>query len=175
MLITQCAVSRAGFHGTSVDATVIPAPSSTRNRTKERNSEMRQTKQGNHWHIGLAAQIEVDSQTKLIHSVATTSANMYDGQVLPKLLHGQETRVWGNAAYSGPREAIRHHAPAAHNFVQTKAPRHRPLSKVERARNRTKSKVCAKIKHAFLMITRIFVTCGSANLYVVRRYLLVGT
>ena len=102
--------------------------------------------------------------------------------MLPELLHGQEARVWGNAAYSGQRDVIRHHAPHAKSFIQTKAYRHQPLSEEERARNRTKSKVRAKVEHAFLVIKRIFgwtkvryrrlaknthwlcISCGLANL-----------
>ncbi len=79
--------------GTIVDATIINAPSSTKNRRKERDPEMRQTKKGNQWYFGMKAHIGVDSRTKLIHSVAATSANVHDSQVLSDLLHGQETRV----------------------------------------------------------------------------------
>ena len=178
--------------GTIVDATMISAPSSTKNRQKERDPEMHQTKKGNQWYFGMKAHIGVDSRTQLIHSVAATAANVQDRQVLPDLLHGQETRVWGDAAYSGQRDVIRHHAPGAQSFVQTKAPRHRPLSEVERARNRTKSKVRAKVEHVFLVIKRIFgwakvryrglaknthwlfISCGLANLYVARQRLLAG-
>ena len=178
--------------GTIVDATIISAPSSTKNRTKERDPEMHQTKKGNQWYFGMKAHIGVDSQTKLIHSVAATAANVHDSQVLPKLLHGQETRVWGDAVYSGQRDVIRQHAPQAKSFIQAKAPRHRPLSEEARARNRTKSKVRAKVEHAFLVIKRIFgwakvryrglaknthwlqISCGLANLYVARRRLLTG-
>ena len=154
---------------------------------------MHQTKKGNQWYFGMKAHIGVDSQTKLIHSVAATAANVHDSQVLPKLLHGEETRVWGDAAYSGQRDVIRRRAPKAKSFVQTKAHRHRPLSEAERGRNRTKSKVRAKVEHAFLVIKRIFgwakvryrglaknthwlqISCGLANLYVSRRRLLAGT
>ena len=151
---------------------------------------MHQTKKGNQWYFGMKAHVGVDSRTKLIHSVAATGANVHDSQVLPKLLHGQETRVWGDAAYSGQRDVIRQHAPKAKSFVQTKAHRHRPLSEEARARNRTKSKVRAKVEHAFLVIKRIFgwakvryrglaknthwlqISCGLANLYVSRRRLM---
>jgi IS5 family transposase len=178
--------------GTIVDATIISAPSSTKNRMKERDPEMHQTKKGNQWYFGMKAHIGVDSQTKLIHSVAATAANVHDSQVLPKLLHGQETRVWGDSAYSGQRDVIRQHAPQAKSFIQAKAHRHRPLSEAVRARNRTKSKVRAKVEHAFLVIKRIFgwakvryrglaknthwlqISCGLANLYVARRRLLAG-
>src|SRR5215831_3795025 len=117
-------------HGTIVDATILSAPSSTKNRQKERDPEMHQTKKGNQWYFGMKAHVGVDSRTKLIHSVAATAANVHDSQVLPKLLHGQETRVWGDSAYSGQRDVIRQHAPKAKSFVQTKA--HRPLSEAER-------------------------------------------
>ncbi len=175
--------------GTIVDATIIHAPSSTKNRTKARDPEMHQTKKGNQWYFGMKAHIGVDSQTKLIHSVAATAANVHDSQVLPELLHGQETRVWGDSAYSGQRDVIRQHAPKAKSFIQANAHR---LSEAERARNRTKSKVRAKVEHAFLVIKRIFdwakvryrglaknthwlqISCGLANLYVSRRRLLAG-
>jgi transposase, IS5 family len=178
--------------GTIVDATIIAAPSSTKNRQKKRDPEMHQTQKGNQWYLGMKAHVGVDSQTKLIHSVAATAANVHDSQVLPKLLHGQETRVWGDSAYSGQRDVIRQHAPKAKSFVQAKAHRHRPLSGAERARNRTKSKVRAKVEHAFLVIKRIFgwakvryrglaknthwlqISCGLANLYVARQRLMAA-
>ena len=180
-------------HGTIVDATIISAPSSTKNRTKERDPEMHQTKKGNQWYLGMKAHIGVDSQTKLIHSVVATAANVHDSQVLPELLHGQETRVGGDSAYSGQRDVLREPAPQAKSFIQAKAHRHRPLREAERGRNRTKSKVRAKVAHAFLVIKRIFgwakvryrgvaknthwlqISCGLANLYVARRRLLART
>ena len=178
--------------GTIVDTTIISAPCSTKNRTKERDPEMHQTKKGNQWYFGMKAHIGVDSRTKLIHSVAATAANVHDSQMLPELLPGQEARGWGDTAYSGPRDVIRHHAPPAKSFIQTKAHRHQPLSEEERARNRTKSKVRAKVEHTFLVIKRIFgwtkvryrglaknthwlyISCGLANLYMVRRRLWAG-
>ncbi|MCS6288669.1 MAG: IS5 family transposase [Nitrospira sp.] len=170
--------------------TIIAAPSSTKNRRKERDPEMHQTKKGNQWYFSMKAHIGVDSRIKLIHSVAATAANVHDSQILPDLRHGQETRVWGDAAYSGQRDVIRQRAPGAQSFIQTKAHRHRPLSEVERTCNRTKSKVRAKVEHVFLVIKRIFgwskvryrglaknanwlfVACGLANLYGARRRLL---
>ncbi|MBX3328252.1 MAG: IS5 family transposase, partial [Nitrospira sp.] len=178
--------------GTIVDATIISAPSSTKNQTKERDPEMHQTKKGNQWYFGMKAHIGVDSQTKVIHSVAATAANVHDRQVLPELLHGQETRVWSDAAYCGHRDVIRQHAPKAKCFIQAKGHRQRPLSEEERTKNRTKSKVRAKVEQAFLVIKRIFgwakvryrglaknthwlqMSCGLANLYMVRRRLLAG-
>jgi len=92
--------------GTIVDATIISAPSSTKNWTKARDPETHQTKKGNQWYFGMKAHIGMDSRTKLMHSVAATAANVHDSQVLPELLHGQETRVWGDAAYSGQHAVI---------------------------------------------------------------------
>jgi IS5 family transposase len=179
--------------GTIVDATIIAAPSSTKNLQKQRDPEMHQTKKGNQWYFGMKAHLGVDSRTKLIHSVAATAANVHDSQVLPALLHGQETRVWGDAAYTGQQAVLRHHAPCARNFIQTKATRHQPLSEADRAKNRTKSKVRAKVEHVILVIKRLFgfakvryrglaknthwlvITCGLTNLYLARRHVLAGT
>jgi IS5 family transposase len=176
--------------GTIVDATLIAAPSSTKNQDNERDPEMRQTKKGNQWYFGMKAHIGTDSQSKLIHSVVATPANVHDSQVLGDLLHGEETRVWGDSAYAGQREAIRRHAPRAKDFTQRKAQRNRPLSEQERQRNRTKSRVRAKGEHPFLVLkqifafrklryrgihknaNRLFVACGLVNFYMVRRRML---
>jgi IS5 family transposase len=103
-----------------VDATIITAPSSTKNLRKQRDPAMHQTKKGNQWYFGMKAHLGVDSRTKLIHSMAATAANVHDSQVLPELLHGKETRVWGDSAYSGQRDVVRQHAPYARNFIHTK-------------------------------------------------------
>ena len=86
--------------GTIVDATIINAPSSTKNRDNARDPEMHQTKKGNQWYFGMKAHIGVDSKTKLIHSVVATAANEHDKHALPELLHGNERRVYGDSAYS---------------------------------------------------------------------------
>jgi len=178
--------------GTIVDATIISAPSSTKNQSGERDPEMRQTKKGNQWYFGMKAHVGVDSKLKLIHSVVATPANVHDSQALPQLLHGNETRVWGDSAYVGQTEVIRSVAPKASDFTQAKASRNQPLSEAERSRNRNKSKVRAKGEHPFLVIKRIFgfakvcyrgiaknanrlfVACALANLFMVRRTLLLG-
>ena len=90
--------------GTIVDATLINAPSSTKNRERKRDPEMRQTRKGNQWYFGMKAHIGVDARTKLIHSVATTPANVHDSQVLTKLLHGEERGVGGGFGLPGTRE-----------------------------------------------------------------------
>ncbi|MGH8552955.1 MAG: IS5 family transposase [Methylococcales bacterium] len=177
--------------GTIVDATIISAPSSTKNQSGERDPQMKQTKKGNQWYFGMKAHVGVDSKLKLIHSVVATPANVHDSQALAKLLHGSETRVWGDSAYAGQTEAIRGAAPKARDFTQAKASRNRPLSESERSKNRNKSKVRAKGEHPFLVIKRIFgfakvcyrgiaknanrlfVACALANLFMLRRTLLL--
>ncbi len=176
--------------GTIVDATIIAAPSSTKNQKKERDPEMRSTKKGNQWHFGMKAHIGTDSKTKLIHTVVATAANVHDSQVLEDLLHGQETRVWGDSAYASQGEAIRKRAPNAKDFTNQKGHRNQPLSEAQKAINRTKSKVRAKVEHPFLIIKRLFgfaktryrgldknahrlfVTCALANMFMARRHLL---
>ncbi len=177
--------------GTIVDAPIISAPSSTKNQAGERDPEIHQTKKGNQWYFGMKAHVGVDSKLKLIHSVVATPANVHDSQALPHLLHGNETRVWGDSAYVGQTEVIRSVAPKASDFTQAKASRNKPLSEAERSKNRNKSKVRAKGEHPFLVIKRIFgfakvcyrgiaknanrlfVACALANLFMVRRTLLL--
>ena len=142
--------------GTIVDASIIAAPSSTKNQAKARDPEMRSTKKGNQWYFGTKAHIGVDSRTKLIHSVAATPANVHDSQVLPALLHGGETRVWGDSAYAGQKAAIREAAPRAKDFTQRKGARNRKLTDAERSANRVKSSVRAKVEHQFGIIKRQF-------------------
>ena len=176
--------------GTIVDATIIDAPSSTKNKRKARDPEMHQTRKGNQWYFGMKAHLGIDSKKKLIHSVVATPANVHDSKVLPDLLHGAETRVWGDSAYTGQTDVIRGSAPRAKDFTHARATRGHPLSRAQKARNTTKSRVRAKGEHPFLVIKRIFgfmktryrgliknahrlfVACALANLYMVRRYLL---
>lgn len=142
--------------GTIVDASIIDAPSSTKNKDKARDPEMHQTKKGNQWYFGMKAHIGVDSKTKIIHSVVATAANVHDSQVLEDLLHGDETRVWGDSAYAGQSEVIQRVAPAAKDFTQGKSSRHKRLDMADRLRNRTKSRVRAKVEHVFGTMKRIF-------------------
>jgi IS5 family transposase len=179
--------------GTIVDATIINAPSSTKNKDKQRDPEMRQTRKGNQWYFGMKAHVGIDSRTKMIHSVVATAANVHDSQVLEDLLHGTESRVWGDSAYAGQGDVIREYAPNAKDFTNKKGCRNRPLTDEDAARNRTKSKVRAKVEHPFLVLkrifgfskvryrgldknaTRLFVACGLVNLYMARRQLLRPT
>ena len=85
--------------GTIVDASIIEAPSSTKNRSGERGPEMHQTKKGNQWHFGMKAHIGVDADTGIVHSMSTTAANVHDVTGAHGLLHGGETQVWCDAGY----------------------------------------------------------------------------
>ena len=135
--------------GTIVDASIIHAPTSTKNQNKTRDPDMHQTRKGKQWYFGMKAHIGVDSRTKLIHAVVVTPANVHDSQVMGDLLHGDETRVWGDSAYSGQTKVIREQAPMAKDFTQKKGSRYRKLTEADRARNRTKSRVRAKVEHVF--------------------------
>lgn len=179
----------AGFsvsRGTIVDATIIDAPSSTKNASGQRDPEMKQTRKGNQWYFGMKMHIGVDSKSKLIHSVASTAANVHDSQLLADLLHGQENRVYGDSAYTGQKEVLRHSAPTARDFTQRRSHRSRPLTEQQRASNRIKSKIRAKVEHTIGVIkcrfgftkvryrgleknhNRVLVNCALANLYLVR-------
>jgi IS5 family transposase len=176
--------------GTIVDATIIAAPSSTKNATGTRDPEMHQTKKGPQWYFGMKAHLGVDSRSKLIHSVAATAANVHDSQALPWLRHGDERRVWGDSAYTGQTAALRACAPHAQDFTHRKGRRSQPLSAAERATNRRKSRVRARVEHPIGVIKRVFgftkvcsrglaknthrlvVACALANLFMARRPIL---
>jgi IS5 family transposase len=87
--------------GTIMDATLISAPSSTKNEKGEGDPEMHQTRKGNQWYFGMKGHIGVDSKEKVIHSTEVTAANVHDSQMVSSLLHGAETKVWGDTAYRG--------------------------------------------------------------------------
>jgi IS5 family transposase len=177
-------------NGTIVDATIINAPSSTKNASGQRDPQMHQVKKGNQWYFGMKAHLGVDKKHKLIHSVAATSANIHDSHLLPELLHGAETRVWGDSAYAGHTETIRALAPKAKDLTQKRGRGYKYLSEQQRRINRARSRVRAKAEHTIGVIKRIFgftkvryrgiaknanrlfVACALANLFMVRHRLL---
>jgi IS5 family transposase len=176
--------------GTIVDATIISAPSSTKNTAQARDPEMHQTAKGKQWYFGMKAHLGVDTRTKLIHSATATAANVADSTVLPALLHGDETRVYGDQAYRGQTAVTRHHAPRAQDFTNRRCGHNGQVDEVEREKNRTKAKVRAKVEHAIGVIKRVFgfakvryrglyknthrllVTWALTNLFLARRRLL---
>jgi IS5 family transposase len=176
--------------GTIVDATIIHAPSSTKNKDKARDPDMHQTKKGNQWYFGMKAHVGIDSAEKLIHAVVATPANVHDGEVIGDLLHGNETRVWGDQAYRGKRQEILKQAPQAQDFTHKRYRYRGTVDEAVRAKNRTKSKVRARVEHVIGIIKRVFgfskvryrgieknagrlfVACALANLYTARKRLM---
>ena len=144
--------------GTIVDATLIAAPPSTKNQHKARDREMHQTKKGKDWHFGMKVHIGADSKTGLIHSASVTAANVHDSHEVPNLLHGKETRLYGDCAYRGKvqRERLRELAPKAKDFTHKRAYKNRPLTEADKATNRRKSRVRSKVEHPFLTLKRLW-------------------
>jgi IS5 family transposase len=135
--------------GTIVDATIIEAPSSTKNRDQQRDPERHQTKKGNQWHFGMKAHVGVDSKFKIVHSAVATAANVADSPVLPELLYGEETRVWGDQAYRGQSEVIHERSPRAKDCTHQRCRCQDRIDERERAKNRTKLRMRSKVEHVF--------------------------
>jgi len=94
--------------GSIVDASIISAPSSTKNESGQRDPEMRQSRKGNQWYFGMKMHIGVDDTLGLIHSIDTTAANVHDIVSAGNLLHGDEQRVFGDAGYLGIQKRDEH-------------------------------------------------------------------
>ena len=172
--------------GTIVDATIIGAPSSTKNADNKRDPEMHQTRKGQQWYFGMKMHIGVDSRTGLAHSAVVTAANIHDKHPLPNLLHGNEQRVYGDSAYASQKELIASKAPQAKDFTNQRVRRGGEVDPIERSKNRNKSKVRARVEHVFAVVkrlwgftkvryrglaknaTRSFVALGLANIYLAR-------
>ena len=104
---TRCYLEEKGLllrEGTIVDATIINAPSSTKNREQTRDKEMKQTKKGNQWYFGMKAHVGTDTKKRLVHSVVVTNAGVHDSQVMDQLLHGGEEAIYGDKAYANDKE-----------------------------------------------------------------------
>ena len=177
--------------GTIVDATIIAAPSSTKNADGERDPEMHQTKKGEQWYFGMKMHVGVDSQSKVIHTVAVTPANTADCRVMGQLLRGHETRVYGDQAYKSQRAVIRAKAPKAKDFTNRQCKWKHILDEAIQAKNRNKSRIRARVEHSIGVIkrvfgftkvryrglaknaNRVFVTAALANIFLVR-YTVLG-
>jgi IS5 family transposase len=142
--------------GTIVDATIIGAPSSTKNKQKARDPEMHQTRKGRQWYFGAKLHIGVDSQSGLAHSAMLTAANVHDKHPLPHLLHGEERRVYGDSAYASQKELIRSKAPKARDFTNQRTRRAGVVDEVQRGKNRNKSKTRARVEHMFAVVKRLW-------------------
>jgi transposase, IS5 family len=142
--------------GTIVDATIIHAPSSTKNSTGTRDPQMHQARKGNQWYFGMKAHIGVDSKEGLVHSLCSTAASVADMHMLPDLLHGEERKVWGDGAYQGQREVIRKAAPKAQDMTSRRTRYKQVVDELQRRKNRTKARVRAKVEHPFRILKRVF-------------------
>lgn len=176
-------------HGTIVDATIISAPSSTKNTTQTRDPEMKQTRKGNTWYFGMKAHVGADTRG-IVHTIVTTDAAESDYNVMPELLHGDEREVYGDRAYWSERDRVDLERLGMRYRVNRRGTRNAPVNERWRAINRARSRVRARGEHAFLVVkrhwrfakvryrglvkntTRVYTAFALANLYLVRRQLL---
>lgn len=174
--------------GTIVDATILSAPSSTKNATRTRDPEMKQTRKGKMWYFGMKVHAGTDRRG-LVHSLTTTDAAQADITQLPRLLHGEERALYGDKAYWKEEDRSLCEASGIRYRVNRRAAPHRPLSERWRQINRARSRVRARGEHAFHVVktlwgfskvryrglakntTRVFAAFALANLYLVRYHL----
>ena len=147
--------------GTIVDATIIAAPSSTKNKAGERDPEMHQTKKGNQWYFGMKVHLGVDSESGLIHSVETTAANVHDLTPAAELLHGEETVVYGDAGYQGIEKRPEMQDRGIGFRIAMRPGKRRalpdtPEGRVDDLIETAKAHVRAKVEHPFRVIKRQF-------------------
>jgi IS5 family transposase len=145
--------------GSIVDATIIAAPSSTKNAEGKRDPEMHQTKKGEQWHFGMKAHIGVDADSGLVHTVTTTPANEADVEQVADLLHGKEEEVYADSGYRGAesrvdREDLQWHIAARPSDI-AKMPEGRAKTRVQKQEHR-KASIRAKVEHPFRVIKRQF-------------------
>lgn len=138
--------------GTIVDATIISAPSSTKNREKKRDPEMSSTKKGNTYHFGMKGHIGVDAQGGLVHSIQTSTASVHDKKKMEDLLHGEERAIFGDKGYVGKAEKVAARAREVYWGVLDKAARNRSLSSSQKKLNKKKSSIRSKVEHPFQVI-----------------------
>jgi IS5 family transposase len=174
--------------GTIVDATIIEAPTSTKNLEGKRDPEMHTTKKGGGWQFGMKAHVGTDKRG-IVHSLTATAANVHDLTEMPKLLHGQEREVFGDQLYWSSS----HRLSAQERGIRYRINRRRthiPLSDYEKQLNRVRSRTRARGEHAFQVVkhlwgftkvryrgiaknaARLFTAFALANLYLLRRRLL---
>jgi transposase, IS5 family len=175
--------------GTIVDATIIAAPPSTKNEAKARDPEMRQTRKGKQWHFGMKAHIGCDRRG-IVHSLATTDAAASDIGQLPKLLHGQETELFGDQAYWSEFHRRCAEVAKIRYRVNRRGTSIRPLTEYQKFINRCRSSSRARGEHAFHVVkrlwgfakvryrglakntARLYTAFALANLYLLRRRLM---
>lgn len=175
--------------GTIVDATILSAPASTKNRTQSRDPEMRQTKKGNNWYFGMKVHVGTDKRGT-VHSLTTTHAAEADLNQLPQLLHGEERELYGDRAYwrQADREAFTRRG--VRYRVNRRGHRNAPIPGHWREINRSRSRVRSRVEHGFHVVkrlwgfdkvryrglakntARVYAAFALSNLYLLRRKLL---
>jgi len=186
---TQCYLMEKGLlirEGTIVDATIINAPSSTKNRENKRDKEMKQTKKGNQWYFGMKAHVGTDTDRGLVHSIVVTNAAVHDSRVMDELLHGEELSVYGDKAYASKEKKKDYESRGIEWCVKRKAKRGQQLTPEDKEYNHRQGQVRAKGEHAFLVVkhlwqyrkvrykglyknaVQVFSLFALANLYLVR-------
>lgn len=170
--------------GTIVDATIIAAPSSTKNATQTRDPEMKQTRKGNQWYFGMKVHVGTDTRG-IVHSLTTTDAGQHDATQLPQLLHGQETTLYGDKAYDNADTKAHWEAEGGRYRVNKRGKRTKRWDRINAARSRVR----ARGEHAFHVVkrlwgfakvryrglakntTRAYAAFALANLYLLRKQL----
>jgi IS5 family transposase len=177
--------------GTIVDATILNAPSSTKNKEKARDKEMKQTKKGNQWYFGMKAHVGTDTGKGLVHSVVVTNAAVHDSKVMNELLHGEEEAVYGDKAYAGEERQKECESRGIEWRVKRKAYRGKQLSEEDKEYNHRHGRIRAKVEHVFQVVkhlwkyrkvrykglyknaVQVYSLFMLANLYLVRRELIM--
>ena len=142
--------------GTVVDATILAAPSSTKNQTGKRDPEMSSTQKNGDWHFGMKAHIGVDAKSGLVHTVRTTTASVHDSQVFTALTHGEEAVIAGDSAYANQMLKANCRQAGLIYLIHDKANRGHALSTRQHHRNRQKSSLRAKVEFPFRIIKRLW-------------------
>ena len=146
--------------GSIVDATIIAAPSSTKNATGTRDPEMHQTKKGNQWYFGMKAHIGADAGTGYVHSVSATAANVHDLDLIHALIRCDDEVVYADAGYQGaekrPGVAGEEHRSKVEFRVAARKSRLAAMAEPDRQAESRKAGVRAKVEHPFLIVKRDF-------------------
>jgi IS5 family transposase len=177
--------------GTIVDATIINAPASTKNREQKRDPEMHSTRKGHNYYFGMKAHIGTDTGKGLVHDVVVTDASVHDSQVMDALVHGDEEVIYGDKAYSNEEKKKEYEAKGIKWRVNLRGCRWRQLTEEEVATNHEQSQTRAKVEHIFMVVkhlwrytkvrykglhknaVQVFSLFALANLYLVRHELKV--
>ena len=144
--------------GTVLDASIVDAPSSTKNRKGERDPEMRQTKKGNQWYFGMKMHVGSDAETGIAHSLAVTAANESDVAHAHRLLHGGEKRAWGDSGYQGVEKREENRGRGVDWQVAMRPGKRRLLDADgdEERREKEKASIRAKSEHPFFYVKQVF-------------------